>query len=91
MYSNRMTKSHAIITTPLVLASIATVFCVWSALGNDVNFCVTTGCALYQDITIGKISLWWFGCAAFVTLAACAILGLAHIGRILAALFLLAM
>lgn len=84
-----MTKSHAILAGPLALACIAIAFCIWSALGNDVNICVTTGCMLYQDFAIAKISLWWLGAAAFACLGACALLGQAAIGRWLAALFLI--
>lgn len=84
-----MKGSHAILTGPLLLALLAIAFCIWSASGNDVNFCVTTGCTLYQDFTIAKISLWWFGAAAFTSLAACAMLGLATFGRWLAGFFLL--
>lgn len=85
-----MTKSHAIIVGPLTLACVATAFCVWSALGNDVNICVTTGCTLYQDFTIASISLWWFGAFAFTILGACALMGQATLGRRLAAFFLAA-
>lgn len=84
-----MTKSHAIFAAPLLLALLGLAFCIWSALGNDVNFCVTTGCTLYQDSGIGGISLWWFGACAFACLALCALLGQAAVGRWLGALFLL--
>lgn len=84
-----MTKSHAILAGPLLAAIIGLIFCVWSALGNDVNFCVTTGCTLYQDFSLGGISLWWFGAGAFTVLAACAILGQRAAGRWLSACFVL--
>lgn len=84
-----MTKSHAIFTAPLFLALLGLAFSIWSALGNDVNFCVTTGCTLYQDFTVAGISLWWFGTLAFICLAICALLGQAAIGRWLGAFFLL--
>lgn len=84
-----MYRSHAILAGPLFFALLGTAFCVWSALGNDVNFCVTTGCTLYQDFTVAGISLWWFGTAAFGALAGLSLLGAADWGRILAALALL--
>lgn len=84
-----MTKNRAIFLAPLLLALFGTAFCIWSALGNDVNLCVTSGCTLYQDTTVFGISLWWFGAAAFTALAACALLGVAWMGRWLGALFLL--
>lgn len=83
-----MTRSHAILTGPFFLAIVAIAFSIWSALGNDVNFCVTTGCTLYQDFTLWGISLWWFGAAAFFCLGACAILGAAGLGVLLASFFL---
>lgn len=84
-----MTKNHAVLAGPLLTAMLAIIFCVWSALGNDVNFCVTTGCALYQDFTVAGISLWWIGTAAFTLLAVCALLGQSFAGRALAAIFLI--
>lgn len=82
-----MKRNHAVLAGPLILALAGLFFCVWSAFGNDVNFCVTTGCTLYQDFSIGGISLWWFGTGAFAILAACAILGQIRPGRWLAGLF----
>ena len=84
-----MTKSHAILTGPLVIALLAVAFCIWTAFGNDVNICVTTGCTLYADFSVFGISLWWIGAVAFALLCACALLGQAAIGRNLAGLFLL--
>lgn len=82
-----MTKTHAMLAAPLFAAVIATAFCVWSALGNDVNFCVTTGCTLYQDFSVGGVSLWWFGTGAFTLLAACALLGQREAGYRLSGFF----
>lgn len=84
-----MTKSHAILFGPLLVSLAAIAFCVWSALGNDVNFCVTTGCTLYQDFTVAGISLWWFGSASFAFLCICALLGQNILGKRLAGLFVL--
>lgn len=85
-----MTKSHAILIGPLFIAIAAIIFCVWIALGNDVNFCVTTGCSLYQDTSFFGVSMWWFGTAAFTVLAACALLGQKRIGQWFGALFIFA-
>ncbi len=83
-----MTRNHAVLAGPFSIALFGIIFCVWSAFGNDVNFCVTTGCTLYQDFTIAGISLWWFGTASFTILAGCSLLGQAGAGKKLAALFL---
>lgn len=84
-----MAKKHAVSALTLLPALFGLAFCIWTALGNDVNICVTTGCTLYADFTIAHISLWWFGAAAFTILSACAILGQSLVGMRLAALFLL--
>lgn len=83
-----MTKSSSIIFGSFFVAVIAVIFCVWIALGNDVNFCVTTGCTLYQDFSFFGISLWWFGAFAFVVLGICALAGKSGTGRFFAAFFL---
>lgn len=83
-----MRKNSAVLGKALVAALLGTIFCVWSALGNDVSFCVTTGCTLYEDFNIAGISLWWLGTAAFVMLAACALFGQVGAGCLLAGLFL---
>lgn len=53
---------------PLLLSVLGAAFCVWSASGNALNLCVTTGCSLFQDFTIGGISMWWFGAVGFALL-----------------------
>ena len=83
-----MNRSHEIITGALCLALLGAAFCAWSALGNEVNLCVTAGCSLYQDTTLAGVSLWWLGAGAFAFLSFLALLGIAHWGRILAALAL---
>ena len=45
----------------LCLAVLASAFWIWSALGNEVNICVTSGCVLFQDTSVAGVSLWWFG------------------------------
>ncbi|MBD5608546.1 MAG: hypothetical protein HDQ93_06830 [Desulfovibrio sp.] len=83
-----MTKNHPILIGPLAIAALAVAFCVWTAFGNDVNICVTTGCSLYQDFSVFGVSMWWIGCGAFLVLCACALFGQAALGKILAAIFL---
>lgn len=53
---------------PLLLSVLGAAFCVWSASGNALNLCVTTGCSLFQDFTVGGISVWWFGAVAFAVM-----------------------
>lgn len=83
-----MNRSHEIVTGALCLALLAAAFCAWSALGNEVNLCVTAGCSLYQDSSVAGISLWWLGAGVFAALCFLALLGATHWGRMLAALAL---
>ena len=50
---------------------------------------MTAGCSLYQDFTVGGVSLWWLGTGTFALLALLALLGAAAAGRLLAGLALL--
>ncbi|WP_165175028.1 hypothetical protein [Desulfovibrio sp. ZJ369] len=84
-----MNRPRDIFTGALCIALLGAAFCIWSAFGNDVNFCVTAGCSLYQDFTLGGISLWWAGCVTFALLALTALLGAATLGRAVAGLALL--
>lgn len=84
-----MTKSRAIPIAPLLTSLFAFAFCLWTALGNDVNICITSGCTLYQDFSVFGLSLWWYGVGAFALLTLCAVAGFSGLGRRFAALFLL--
>ncbi len=72
-----------------LLALVAALFCLWNAFGTTDTRCVTLGCALFQDVSIKGISLWFFGSAAFLGLAVCALLGWARLGMWCAALCVL--
>lgn len=82
-------KKPQLLMGPLALALLGMAFCLWSAFGNDINFCVTAGCSLYQDFTIGGVSLWWLGMTAFAGLFLLALVGASAWGVIFSALALL--
>ena len=84
-----MNRTHQIFPGILSMAVLAAAFCIWSAFGNEVNLCVTSGCALFQDTSIAGISLWWAGGVMFTLRAAAALMGAAQLGLILAGLALL--
>lgn len=84
-----MRQACAIPGGALAAALLGMFFCVWTAMGNEVAFCVTSGCSLYQDLVIGGLSMWWIGTAAFAVLAVLALLGAVRAGYILAGLTLL--
>lgn len=69
-----------IMPAPLFVALLGVAFCAWSASGNALNLCVTTGCALFQDLTVGGISMWWIGVAGFGVLALLAVSGRPALG-----------
>lgn len=77
-----MKRPQGLLAGPLGLALLGMIFCLWSVFGNDINICITSGCSLYQDFTVGGISLWWFGAAAFGGLALLALAGAPGWGRI---------
>ena len=83
------TSSPFIMPGPLLLALLGGAFCVWSASGNALNLCVTTGCSLFQDFTVGGVSMWWFGAVAFGVLALLSISGRPLLGVLVAGLCLL--
>lgn len=65
----QQTATPLVMPGPLLLALLGAAFCVWSASGNALNLCVTTGCSLFQDFTVGGMSMWWIGAAGFAVLA----------------------
>lgn len=69
-----------IMPVPLFVALLGVAFCAWSASGNALNLCVTTGCSLFQDLTVGGISMWWIGVAGFGILALLALSGRPGLG-----------
>lgn len=85
-----MHQNHEMLPGAFCLTALATAFCVWSAAGNEVNLCITVGCALFHETTLAGISLWWFGAAAFAVLALLALAGAARWGTLVANLALLA-
>ena len=85
-----MKQAYGIPGGALASAFLGMLFCLWTALGNEVAFCVTAGCSLYQDLVIAGLSLWWIGAAAFAALLCLALLGAVPAGHRLAGLILLA-
>lgn len=53
-----MKQAYGIPGGALAAALLGMLFCIWTALGNEVAFCVTAGCSLYQDLVIGGLSMW---------------------------------
>lgn len=84
-----MNHSRTILPGLMCLATLAAMFCAWSAAGNEVNFCVTAGCAILHDVSLAGVSLWWCGAAAFALLGVLGLAGLAWWGCLLAGLALL--
>lgn len=77
---DRNRSSSLIMPAPLLLALLGVAFCAWSASGNALNLCVTSGCSLFQDLTVGGVSMWWVGVAGFAALAFLAISGRPRLG-----------
>ncbi len=45
------------------------IFCIAAAIGSADELCLTQGCALYKDVDLLGLSLWWWGAGAFSALA----------------------
>lgn len=78
-----MRRNREFCTGPFLLSLFGAAFCAWSALGNDINICVTAGCQLYQSVSVAGISLWWVGCGTFGLLGILALAGLVNAGRLI--------
>lgn len=85
-----MHKINRFSATSLAFALLGLLFSLWTLFGNEVNFCVTAGCTLYQDFTIAGVSLWVIGAASFAVFMLLAVTGSVRIGRFLSGLALLA-
>ncbi len=75
---------------PLVISILGLAFCAWSAYGHAFQICLSAGCEISKDMSIGGISLWWFGCAAFATLIILSFSGRPALGVVVAGAFLVA-
>ncbi|WP_430735125.1 hypothetical protein [Halodesulfovibrio aestuarii] len=51
------------------VAFAGAIFCALNATQNLDAICITTGCEIFKDISLGGISLWWIGTALFIALA----------------------
>ncbi|MBR4741686.1 MAG: hypothetical protein IK079_02145, partial [Desulfovibrio sp.] len=65
---------------PAIVAFFGMVFCYLSTQKSIEAMCNTAGCTLYHETSIGGISLWWFGLAAFATSCLLALLGQSKLG-----------
>lgn len=77
---NRNRTTSMIMPAPLLVALLGVAFCAWSASGNALNLCITSGCSLFQDLTVGGISMWWIGVAGFTMLTLLALSGRPRLG-----------
>ena len=84
-----MLRPRPVLVRPLISALLGLAFCVWAGLGNDINFCVTAGCTLYQDTSVAGISMWWIGGSVFALLAVLAVVGAGGLRLFCSALALL--
>ena len=85
-----MNKTRRFSAAPLAFAFLGLLFSLWTLFGNEVNFCVTAGCTLYQDFKIAGVSLWVFGAASFAVFMLLAVTGFVRTGRLLSGIALLA-
>ncbi|MDD6181104.1 MAG: hypothetical protein PUB01_03395 [Desulfovibrionaceae bacterium] len=75
------TSPRRLLWQPLAAALAGALFCFWMTLDSE-SLCVTTGCALFQDASVGGVSLWHYGMAAFMLLSVLAVSGFGAAGRL---------
>ncbi len=78
-----------IMPLPLLCALLGLTFCTWYAWGNSIELCLTAGCEVSSDMTIGGVSLWWYGCTAFALLTIASFSGRPGLGVFVAGMCLL--
>lgn len=71
------TKSRRFLILPFLLALIGAAFSLWNGMDAGSVPCITEGCSLFQNFTVGGFSLWWMGVALFVLLLPIALVGAA--------------
>ncbi len=79
-----------IMPLPLLCALLGLAFCAWYAWGNSIELCLTAGCEVSSDMTIGGVSLWWYGCTAFALLTIASFSGRPGLGVFVSGMCLLA-
>ncbi len=75
---------------PLLASILGLTFCAWTAYGNAIDICISAGCTVSKELSIGGISLWWFGCAAFAILVVLSFSGRPLLGAVVAGTCLVA-
>ncbi len=72
--------SPLVMIWPLLVSLLGVAFCAWNALGNNVDICISVGCELSENMTLGGISLWWYGTVAFCILVVVSLSGRPWLG-----------
>ncbi len=72
--------SPLVMVWPLLLSVLGVAFCAWNALGNNVDICVSAGCELSDSMTLGGVSLWWYGAVGFCILVVASLSGRPWLG-----------
>ena len=66
---------------------IGAAYCAASGLGGLDEICLTSGCALYKNVRLAGLSLWWWGALAFLFLGGASFIGKAGLAMWAAVLF----
>lgn len=66
---------------PAFFSLLGIVFCAWRASGVNNGVCISTGCVLFQDMTINGLPMWWIGLAVFVVFLICACSGRVQLAK----------
>ncbi len=80
-----MLRPSRFLLLPFLLSLAGILFSCWNLWGTPEVLCVTEGCRLFQNFTIGGISLWLIGAVSFAVFLFAALLGFAAVGYFAAA------
>jgi len=58
-------RTSLFLPLPAFFSLLGIIFCAWRANGETFNICFSTGCTLFQDMTINGISMWYIGLLVF--------------------------
>ncbi len=77
-------ESYTFLPAPFGLALCGLAFCGWNLWSADSVPCVSSGCLLFRDFTLGGFPMWWAGIAGFAVLALLALTGRPPLGKLFA-------
>ena len=82
-------ESYTFLPVPFFIALCGLLFCGWNLWSAESVPCLTSGCLLFQNFSIGGFPLWWGGVTGFGILTLLALAGRPSLGKLFAGMGLL--